>query len=145
MTPSPSHVTDDPSSQQYLLHLSAIRLTDPHRSQKHPQFLANSPSPTAYQHQTGVNLVLGCLHTRRTRVLGPQTHLLTSVKSMLHHRLPKASPGTKFYAKGLKSWRCTPPRRLQMGRNGPSTSVGSAQEDGWASTFNTRTDSPAGF
>ena len=32
---------------------------------------------------------------------------LTPEKLMLCHQLPRALPGTKFYPKGLKSWRCT--------------------------------------
>lgn len=55
VTSSLSHVTDDPSSQGCICSISL--LSDIQRSDKHPQFLANSLSPTAYQNQTGINIL----------------------------------------------------------------------------------------
>lgn len=55
VTPSLSHVTDDTSSQGFFCSISL--LSDIHRSQKHPQFLANSLSPTAYQNQMGISIL----------------------------------------------------------------------------------------
>lgn len=108
VTPSPSHITDDPSSQEYLLHIFAIRLTNIHRSQKHPQFLANSPCPTAYQNQTGVNLVRGCLCMKKNTGSWPPDTPFHLCEIHVAPPAPQSSPGTKFYAKGLKRWRCTP-------------------------------------
>lgn len=116
----------DSSSQGCICSISL--LSDIQRSQKHPQFLANSLSPTAYQNQTGINILWVSVYREEHKFLAPRHSFLLLWNSYCTISSPEHHLEWNSVLKGWKAGDALP--RVTAGRkNSPSTSVSTE----WAS------------